>query len=420
VKVRKEEGSGVKVKMTIVSILLILPQISQAMIETETLPAGVRSPSVRFGMISQLDQQYTDSGSLSRSVDQRSIEFNAQRLVQIQPRVQQVVSLFDDIQKGLGSALNLGTLRVDSRPEVQYTGFVMGVGINDRWTLGGGVPVIHYKNNIQVSKTPSNISAYKAMAAGLGPDAPTLINGLDELEKIDLVKEFYSELQHKGYTTLQNQDQTYLGDFIVSSRYRMEKIGPVEGQFRLDLSLPTGPKYDPDNLAALNQFGYTYLEPQIVAAVPLNYGLTVASMLGVRFYVPDQISARVPKDDNDILPDADTKENVRRIGGIRTAETLQLSYRMNGSWNFYGLSEWAQKAADRFEGTENKRYDLLSRGTDTQTHIVTGGISFSSVEAYQKRQNGIPAIVSAQVSDTIAGKNVQRQLVQEISAVLFF
>src|SRR5207253_3113714 len=113
-----------------------------------------------------------------------------------------------------------------------------------------------------------------------------------------------------------------------------------------------------------------------------------------------------------VLPDASQKENVRRITGVKTTEALQLSYRLGESWNFYGISEWSQKPADRYEGSNDKRYDLLSRDTDTQTQIVTGGISFSSVEAYQKRKQGIPAIVSAQVSDTIAGKNVERQLVQ--------
>ena len=105
---------------------------------------------------------------------------------------------------------------------------------------------------------------------------------------------------------------------------------------------------------------------------------------------------------------------------MKLTETLQLSYAASESWTVFAMSEWAQKAADRFEGTQQKRYDLLGRDTDTQTQVVTGGISFSSVESYQKRKKGIPAMVAIQMSDTIAGKNTQRQLVQEISATMFF
>ncbi len=397
----------------------LLPAAVEAQISTQTIPEGVRSPSVRFGNISQLSQQYNDSGHLNNSVDLRSIEFNAKKLTVLEPKIEALVGLFNRMGRyDLGSQLNKGTLKIDSQPTIQYTAPVMAYGVNDRWTLGAGVPVIHYKNNIQLSKTNSNISAFKAIASGLGVDE--LNQGLQQLEDIDLVSAFHSELKKKGYRDLENQDQTFLGDLQLASLYRLEDYRYIQSQFRLNVILPTGPKYDPDNLAAFNQFGYTYIEPQLISAYPISERLKVAGLLGLRMYVPDQVTVRVPENEGDLLPNADQKETLKRQTGFKLTESLQLSYAVGESWNFFGISEWAQKAADRFEGAQQKRYDLLSRDTDTQTQVLTGGISFSSVESYQKRKKGIPATISAQVSDTIAGKNVERQLVQEISATMFF
>ena len=409
-----------KIRAILSAIFISLASVlADAQISTQNLPEGIRSPSVRFGNISQLSQQYNDSGHLNNSVDLRSVEFNAKKLSVLEPKIEALVGLFNRMGRyDLGSQINKGTLKIDSQPNIQYTAPVMAYGVNSRWTLGAGVPVIHYKNDIQLSKSNSNISAFKAIASGLG--VAELSQGLQQLEDIDLISAFHSELKKKGYHELENQDQTFLGDLQLASLYRLEDTGSLQSLFRLNVVLPTGPKYDPDNLAAFNQFGSTSIEPQMISSYPIMDQVKVSGLLGVRISIPDQVTVRVPENEDDLLPNADQKETLKRQTGMKLTETLQLSYAASESWTVFAMSEWAQKAADRFEGTQQKRYDLLSRDTDTQTQVVTGGISFSSVESYQKRKKGIPATVAIQMSDTIAGKNTQRQLVQEISATMFF
>ncbi len=398
---------------------ILLPAVVSAQISTQTVPAGIRSPSVRVGNISQLSQKYTGTGNLANSVDLRSFEFNAKKLSVIEPKIAQLVGLFNRMGRyDLGSQINKGTLKIDSQPIIKYTAPLMAFGVTDRWTLGGGIPVVNYKNDIQLSKTASNIAAFKKIASELGVDE--LNQGLQQLDDIDLISTFHTELQKKGYNDLEKQDQTFLGDLQLASLYRMDDLGLLQSQFRLNIILPTGPKFNSDNLAAFNQFGYTSLEPQIISAHPLINRLKIAGLLGLRIYVPDQVTVRVPENEDDILPSAEQKETVKRSPGMKLTESLQLSYSASSAWTFFGISEWSQKSSDRYEGSGQKRYDLLSRDTETQTHVVIGGISFSSVEAYQKSKKGIPAMVSAQISDTIAGKNVERQLVQEISGTLFF
>ena len=403
--------------------VLFLALTSKAEITTQTVPEGVRSPSVRVGTVSQLSQKYNDSGNLANMVDVRSIEFNSKRLSVVEPKIDQLVGLFNRMGKyDLGSQMNKGTLRIDSKPYVQYTGAVMAYGMNERWTLGAGIPVVHYTNNTSLSTTASNIAAFKSIASQLG--VAELSQGLQQLDDVDLIAAFHDELKKKGYNELQKQDQTFLGDTQLVSLYKLDDLktsfGTIQSLFRLNVILPTGPQYNPDNLAALNQFGYTYIEPQIIASIPVVDHLSVAGLLGVRYYVPDQITARVPLDEGDILPGDEQKEVVKRRVGFKLTQSVQLNYSASESWSLFGISEWSQKAADQFQGGGNKRYDLLGRDTDTQTTIVTGGVTYSTVAAYQKRKQGIPAMLTAQISDTIAGKNTERQLVQEISGTLFF
>ncbi len=413
-----------KVRIWVLSILVIVPSFfAKAELSTSILPSGINSPSVRFGMVSNLDQTYTEKGSLAQAVDVRSIEFDARRIAILEPRVQQLVNLFNQLGSfNLGNDIHMGNLRIDSTPQIQYTGLIFARGLSERWTVGGGIPVISYKNKITVGQSRNNLDFYRQLAQGIqdpGPQAQ-LIAGVDELAAQNIPALFHDELRRKGYNDLSDQNATFLGDLQLSSLYKLNTRLPLEAVFRVNLNLPSGPAFNPDNLAALNQFGYTYIEPQIIAGYPLQPKLKFTALLGTRLYLPDQITARVPKNEDDLLPAADQKELVQRSTGIKLTEAAQLSYDLTETWSFFGISEWSQKSEDKFQGNGGGRYDLLGEGTSTDSMVVTAGATFSSVQSYMKRKKGIPAIVTAQISDTIAGRNLERQLVQEINAIIFF
>lgn len=389
-----------------------------AALNTQTLPAGVRSPSIRFGMISQLDQKYADTGHLAYSVDLRSVEFNSQRLMKIEPKVKRLVDLFNSFgRQEMGSKLNLGTLRIDSRPEIQYAGLIFAYGVNDRWTLGFGAPVVSYKNSIRVSKTASNIGAFVKEAEAL--NQPEVDEGLKTLAETDVVQAFHSELRQKGYDELTDQNQKFFGDLQIASLYRLDDFRGVETLLRVNVNLPTGPKFNADNLAALNQFGYTFVEPQVTVARPLSR-FKFSGLLGARYYLPDQVTVRVPKDQDDLLPDASQRESVHRQIGLRWAQSVQIEGRVTENFNLFALSEWSQKAADRFQGNRDGSYEMLSEGTEVSTQVVTVGLGYSSVASYLKSKKGIPGTLAFQVSDTVAGKNTERQFIQELNGALFF
>lgn len=409
-----------QLQIVVVSILCLLhPIFSRAELGISTLPQGITSPSVRFGLISKLDQQYTEQGTLARSIDLKSVEFDAQRLSQLEPRVQSIVDLFNQFGFQFGNQLHMGSLRIESKPEIQYTGLILAHGINDRLTVGGGVPIVRYKNQIRIWQTRNNLDIYQQQAQILGNQA--LIDGVEQLAQTNVPQVFQSELRRKGYEELSDQDETIVGDLQLSALYKLKTAQPIESLLRLNLNLPTGPKHNPDNLAALNQFGYTYVEPQFLGAYNFaKQNIKLTAMLGARLYWADQAIYRVPKSENDILPDVDQKENLNRRMGSQLTEALQLGYQASDSVTIFGVSEWKQKEKDSFSGDRGGRYDLLSEDTDSQSNVVSLGLSYSTVQGYLQRKQGAPMILTAQMSDTISGKNIERQQVQEVSAIIFF
>ena len=99
------------ISLASVTLILIVTLSADAQISTQNLPEGIRSPSVRFGNISQLSQQYNGSGHLNNSVDLRSVEFNAKKLSVLEPKIEALVGLFNRMGRyDLGSQINKGTL----------------------------------------------------------------------------------------------------------------------------------------------------------------------------------------------------------------------------------------------------------------------------------------------------------------------
>lgn len=395
------------------------PLFSWGQWSTSVLPNGVTSPSLRLGKITQMDQRYTDSGALTRSGDLKSVEFDSSKLSSIEPKVKDLVNALNAFGAyKLGSSLHFGTLKIDTRPEVDYTAMVWAHGFTSQWTLGLGIPVIHYKNRIGISQTNSNLDFYRDYAQR--SNDPRLQQAVQELDKrSNLPEQLQTELKAKSYEALESQDSTFLGDLQLSSLYRFYEDKKNSALYRLNVNLPTGPDYNADNLAALNQFGRTYLESLLVYDQEILQPVRVTPYLGLRWYVPDQVQMRVPQNEEDLLPDADSKENVsRQLGQIWIAgSSMQMAV---GNYSLMLAYEYQQKKSDSYSGTRGRRYDLLSANTATKQQLASGGVTYSTVSNYRKNKNIVPWQASLLVSDIFAGENVDRQLTQELSLMMFF
>lgn len=381
---------------------------------TETLPRGIHSPSFRSGVISGLDQTYSSNGRLFRLGDTKSIGFDAATLARVNKEAETLIRALDSFgSQNLGRSIHLGNLLVEAKPQIQYNAPVLAYGVTDRWTVGVGVPIVRYTNRIKLSSSAANLDFYRSQFAGLSAE-------LDRALNVDLVAEARKTLAAKGYKALGDRDQTFVGDVQLVSLYRLRTAPGWSLVHEFALILPTGPRDDADDLMALNAFGRTAIENSLTAGLPIAPSWTLVGSGGLSVPLPDRPQVRVPTDADDTLPDASQKDGVDRVIGPTLSASVDAEWSFSQRWSLSGGLESQWKAADHYGSSAKGRTDLLSEDSAGQAQRVRGSISYSTVKSYLAGGSLLPSMASLSVSDTVAGRNVERQLRTELNLMLFF
>jgi hypothetical protein len=391
------------------SFLLIEP--AQA-VDVETLPLGVRMTEVRFGVISGLDETWGSDGRLYNLGETRSVTFDAATLARVSPQAQALIQALNQFgSQNLGQTLQLGTLNISTLPQIQYFAPVFAYGVSDRLTIGFGVPVVRYSNEISLSASASNLDFYRKQLGGAS-------SALDAVLNMNLVSETQKVLVEKGYRALTSRNDTFLGDMQVSMLYRLPDAGSWALLHQLTLTLPTGPKDDPNDLVALNSFARTSIEAALIAGKSVAPRWTVLPYTSFLLPIPDRVSKRVPTSASDTLPDASTVQDVSRWIGPTVAIGSDFRWEVMDRWSIKTGVEGAIKAPDQYTGMG--RVDLLAANTDSSVIRAKGGISYSTVEDYKLKKSAVPSRMALEVTDTVVGRNIERQLRTDLTAVLFF
>ena len=347
--------------------------------------------------------------------DVNAIEFDAKTLSKFNSQAQNLITSLNRFGAfKMGDALNLGTLEIHSSPQIQYTAPILAKGMTSRWTLALGLPVVHYKNEVQLSQSFSNINYYRQEFSGLSKE-------LDNALETNLGESTQQVLQDKGYRRLEDRDSQFLGDVQLVSLYKLYDRADWTLILQSTLTLPTGPAYDPDDLLALNNtFHKTSLENAIALAKWVTPSWKLIPYVSLKYTLPEKINARVPEDEDDILPNQDTTENVTRKDGMAYELGLQNAIDVTDSFQISLDYRIGTKDTDRFSGDRNSRYDLLEKDTLTRWQKTCLEFTYSTVKSYFRSSSSIPFIASINFFDTIAGANTERRFGQEISFTLFF
>jgi hypothetical protein len=398
-----------------VSFGSVMPAL--ALDSADVLPAHVNSPAIRMGQITGIGERYTANGSLVTLSDYNSIVFDAKKLASIEPRVQQLVGVLNQFgRQNMGSELTLGTLHLDINPEVNYIAPVHAFGITKKWTVGVGLPVIRYTNNISMYQSGSNLEQIRAQTGGLSSQ---LDSAFDELN-VSLTTQAQKELASKGYRPLDNHNDTFLGDVQIASLYQLYDDKTYAVLAKTMIGLPTGPSDDPDDLADLGTFGFASVEQSALVTYRMRQSLRFSAKAALKYTLPDKIVKRVPTDENDSLPGAESKENVSRSTGILGSIGASTSYFFLRRWSAGAGLDFLAKAADSYSGKGSGRYDLLANETNSNATRVRLGVSYDTISAYFAKAALIPAVLSYEFSDTIRGFNTERQTIHELTLTLFF
>lgn len=404
--------------MTLVSNIFILVawvgflyQPARA-VEVETLPHGVRMSEVRFGYVSGLEHAWAKDGNLYDIGEMHSVTFDAATLARVNERARVFVETLDRFgNHDLGEKIELGTLNVKTSPQIQFTAPVFAYGLNDKWTLGFGIPIIRYKNDISLSAGGSNVAFYQQQLRGFSQQ-------LDDALKVDVVAEAQKVISEKGYRPLQNRDQSFIGDVQIVVNHRLSDLGYWRFLHQMTLCLPTGPKEDPDDLMAINVFGRTTISNMIIAAKNISRKITFLPFAGVDVPLPDRVLKRVPKNEDDNLPDQSQRQEVARWLGPSANVGGEIRWAFANRWETKTDLEATSKMQDRFNG--QGRTDLLEKNTSSNVVRVKGGLGYSTVDDYRLGKSVVPTRVALEIADTVYGQNIERQLRTEVSATLFF
>lgn len=396
------------------SFFFFIISLNSFALSTDTLPEGIYSPSLRIGHIEGLEQRYNESGSLVKLSDYRSIEFDAKTLAQFNSQAKALITSLNSFGAfNLGDSLNLGTLEIETKPVIDYMVPLLAKGLSKAWTVGLGLPVVHYQNQVKLSQSLSNIEYYKSRFAGYSAE-------LDQALNTNLGEATQQVLTNKGYKRLEDRDEQFLGDVQLASVFKFYEDTNQTMIHQATLSLPTGPKYDADDLLALNSFHKTSLENTFGYSRRLVNFWKVVPYTSVKFYLPDQIDARVPSSESDILPDQDSKETVLRTEGSTLEVGLQNILDVVDAVQLSFDYKVGAKSEDRYSGSKGQRYDLLSKNTSSRWQKVSAEVVYSTVKSYFKKKSSLPMTVSLNIFDTISGTNIERRTGQELSFTLFF
>lgn len=395
-------------------VMNILTAVSCWAASSDTLPVGVNSASVRIGTVSGIDQRFASDGSLLSLGDYKAVQFTAQNLARFNARAQQLIQALNRFgSQELGNNINLGVLKPDSKIDVTYYAPVYARGLTDKWTLGLGIPVVNYKNKISFSQVNSNLDYYRNQLSGLTPDLDSVLN-------VNLANETQATLRERGYREIEDHNETFIGDVQVGSLYRLIGDNWNGVLYSATLGLPTGPKFNADDLAALNVFGRTSFENKLLWSNMLNRSLELVPYVSYLYNFQDQITARVPLDEDDVLPDQKAKENVHRQVGNSATIGGDLIYSLDEQFSMGGGYSLTGKGRDQYSGGQGRRYDLLGQNTNSRSHKVNAQINYSTIKSYSKKTSFMPAIISYNYQDTIAGSNVERRTTNELTLMMFF
>jgi len=382
-------------------------------VQTQTLPQKISNVSIITGQITGLDKKFSNTGTLITLRDQKSIEFDAETIAKFNPEATTLVQTLNRF--GLynaGDLFNLGTLEIDADPQVKYLAPTYAIGLNDNWTFALAVPIIQYSNTVVMRQSLSNKSYYEQFR-GLSPD-------LDAALDTNLEVATQHALINKGYDPIQNQKSDFIGDIQLINLYKFLSTAKSHFVNNLTVVLPTGPKFNPDNLLALNNFHKFSIENTISYSYLLNSFISITPFIGLKYFIPNQIIVRVAQNINDTLPDQYSKQSLTLQEGFHQEIGTMLSWSLNDDFSINQSIKYGTKSSDRYSKPTNGTTQLLENNTDQTWQRYAIEINYSMIKSYLKKQSLLPMNLNFKIYDTFSGRNIEKQQGQELTISLYF
>ncbi len=386
------------------------------------LPKGRHQLTLRMGEKSHLSEKFDSSGSL-QSAERMNKRFNKEFLISQSPQLGQFVNFVDRMYPHLKASENLDPGALGFQGDASARFFIPQIarGMTSKWSLGLAIPIVDFKTtvrptNLGVNTSPAFFRTLSNENGSLNPQiglAEKLVNGGPKAI-------FNSITDQRSYKRIEPRNETFVADVTLGSNYQLLESRRFEVYIMNLLTLPTGPKDDPDDLVDLSVFHKTALKNVIYS----NYRPNAMFEFGLGLYYTAQFSSdiekRVPTAEADELPDVSSKETVKRNLGDKLGLETAFIYIPHDRVELGLGYDYESKQKDSFSGSRGSRYDLLEKNTDTEAHIARFKVSYTTVSSYVGGKSSIPYSITYAYADFFDGKNLEREKTHEMLLKFYF
>ena len=322
-------------------------------------------------------------------------------------------TMADDLQLGVQKA------QVDMKFDAKVFG--LGYGLNKKWTLLLGVPIMSASiaadinvtgyNNALVIKNRLGDAAFDELKDGL--DKASQINRMTILSKIQ---------DEYRYKDISYWEYTGIGDILIGGRtawdYQFQNKPSYSLQLTSYLSLPTGPKYDPDALAQIPvSRGFAALD--VTSDHKFKWDMfTLGSELGGAIGLPQKTVRRVPVG-NEVLVTPDRKTEVMWSPGPETWVSAYAAIGPSAYQAQYKLG-MNEDFPDKFSGPIEGAYDIMGKENSSQEIYHQLIFNLSTVDYYNSQKFFMPFILTLTAHETIAGRAILGKRYVELTFMTFF
>lgn len=408
-------------------IIALCPQLSLAVADFGTagvLPVGRHQVTFRFGNVSGIQDKFNSFGTL-QTPSRMNQRFDNKFLMGI-PEIQELAKALDGqllpSQKP-SEHLDLGHLEFEGAANVSYFVPQIARGMTSNWSLGIAIPIIQYKSDIRAKNGghnnakellggATNLENAGELNAKYGAGAEMMAEGPARL--------FNYQLANENYKSISGRDNQFLGDIVLGSSLRLFNTPVVDFYLLNQLTLPTGPKDDPDDLIDFSVLGKTNFQTTLFTNYNLVRWLELGVGLSYTIGIKDDIVKRVPRSESDQIPAASTKETLDKDPGNSIGVQVLSVVKVSDYLHVGAGYEMIRKNGDRYYGQKNSRYDLLERNTESEAGIARFKISYSTVDGFVKGLEAIPYSLTYAFADHMYGTNIERELTHELLMKFYF
>jgi hypothetical protein len=403
--------------------------------ETRTLPKGIFGIRLNEVFVTGTDHQFNAEGTNRLTGDEHASNLTQQAVHAVGGEINKSplsADIYNGIVKALqGSqlgqfglnlaqsaidSLDLGQMKVQVDPTVTVTTPTMLYGLTNRWTVGLVLPFTHMREDVTWKYIPgSSTSLVDGAAAAAHAVGITAVPSSSQFISLG-----QQALAQKGFK-MQSEEKSFLADARLLQLFDLGHAGHLYFGAMNTVNLPTGPKHDSNDLLDSGAFHHTFVEQEVTAVLNVTRNFRTYVSGSVRYNLPEKTDFRVPNSEFDLDPDISQTETVKYQIGFGTMAEAGIKWRLLPRFEFSTGLLYTTKAADKFSGSRNLRYDVLSAQypyAASKATVYKAGLLYDPLSHY--KLGSVPFMVGLDYEQTVAGVQTPSIKLLMLSIATFF